>query len=101
MITIKVTQKDINEGQRVNGYGCAVALGVKRVLGEVDFHVNTRHIIIGEAHFDLPEHVIDFIKRFDNCERVRPTSFTLPLAVKKAKKTIRIKRQPKQEAVLV
>ena len=103
---IKVTQKDIDNALPTNGYNCAVARALKRTLGNnTDLYVSTRSMVINEQVLDSPDHVVDFIKRFDNCEAVKPMSFVIPdyvftpqtsvVATKKAK------RQTKKVAVLV
>ena len=80
---IKVTQDDIDNGDRKNAYSCAVALACMRA-GIKSPKVDTDEINEINEHggsqrtWDTPRMVARFIERFDDRRPVKPFSFELP-----------------------
>lgn len=88
---IRVTQKNIDEGNPGMKCSCPIALALSRVISE-RFEVHADLIQFGRIHYgirlndpsldfeiDLPEVVQDFIDAFDRKEKVKPFTFELPI----------------------
>ena len=83
MITIKVTQDDIDKGTDRCGYGCPIALAAQRAL-------TNRHIHVGRAITTVfgytdkrvpnPQEAQDFITLFDRGYSVEPFEFELDIS---------------------
>jgi hypothetical protein len=74
MITIQVTQDDIDNGVRLSGKLCPIALACLRTIG-----MNYAEVfdLWGWCN-DIPTEVQDFVLAFDRDLPVQPFSFTLP-----------------------
>jgi hypothetical protein len=77
MLTIKVTQCDINRGKRAECGKCPVAIAIKRATGENRVVVGAGWARVGEMGYPLPDKVYDFIERFDFAKPVKPIRFAL------------------------
>lgn len=80
MVTIEVTEADIQVGQRKNCFDCPIALAVRRAYPEItnpefNISVGVRHGFVGNARFWMPTEAAEFIKKFDAGETVEPFSF--------------------------
>lgn len=84
MITITVTQADIDAGTPGNCWSCAVAIALKRVFGDCRPKVTIDMIsIIRNAHttvWDTPVEVVYFITDVDHKFPVKPITFQLSAA---------------------
>ncbi len=85
-VKITVTQADIDEGEHGDAQECAVALAVSRTLHVLEFDSEWCSIGIQTLGFldegvfrsiPLPEHVLDFTRRFDAREDIDPFVFIL------------------------
>lgn len=79
IITINVTQEDINAGKRNACELCPVALSVKRMFPKRTIYVDTRYIVIDLLGFVIPIEARDFITAFDAGRPVKPFSFPLEI----------------------
>jgi len=79
-LTIEVTQEDIDKGCRASPWSCPVALALERANGK-QYSVGTKsfneRFKYYEDSLNLPEHVQDFILRFDTSKPVQPFSFQI------------------------
>lgn len=78
--TVRVTRKDIKNGERNNREECPVALALARTFGLVRgvMTVEERRLEINDKPFcTLPASVCKFILAFDAEKPVKPFSFTL------------------------
>lgn len=77
MKTIKVIQKDIDDGVRTHGNECAVALAVRRAFRTKDVSVGLGSCRVKEKEYTLPKKCEKFIERFDLTGKGKPFSFEL------------------------
>lgn len=92
MITINVTQKDINSGIRADCHVCPVAIAVSRVLGLNDVEISAASIyadFAGSNYYreariiqPLPLQVRSYIRAFDAGNEIEPFSFNLDMDIK-------------------
>jgi hypothetical protein len=78
---IKVTQKDIDAGTPTTE-GCPIALALIRELQmeeDEEISVDGNIITVSQLSFYTPEKAADFVKRFDNEEKVKPFKFVIKL----------------------
>jgi hypothetical protein len=79
---IKVTQEDIDNGQRKSCSCCPVALAMKRVL-DIDVKVGDNKFVLTSSDeftiLELPKEARIFIDAFDNDELVEPFEFEINL----------------------
>lgn len=81
-ITIHVTEEDIENGTRMNGNECAIALAGKRELIDCeDIEVSYSWISVDEGDdqitmYTLPDDAKQFISNFDGDFHVEPFKFT-------------------------
>jgi hypothetical protein len=82
MPTIRVQERDINEGQTGEMFHCAVAKAAQRDLGDNEAHVfEDDYELCLEAHsrmIQLPAEAAAFVRAFDDGETVAPLAFELP-----------------------
>lgn len=80
IITVEVTQEDIDQGQRCSCRGCPVALALERATG-ISWLVDGGCIYVDWRSFQvfavLSPEVRAFIHRFDCGKPVQPITFTL------------------------
>lgn len=77
-VTIKVTQKHINEGLAGSCRFCPIAIAVKEIFPEHDVRVGTRHIRFADTGqiADLPEEVGRAIRLHDQrAKEMSPMEF--------------------------
>lgn len=80
MITINVTQEDIDAGLPIKCIQCPIALAAKRVFGhEVSVAATYIHDI-KSGYYDLPRAAVDFVAAFDKGRTVTPFSFEVQLS---------------------
>jgi hypothetical protein len=86
MITVEVTQEDIDNGKRGRCFSCPVALAIQRAINKIygisSGSVTSLHIMYCNSHNDLvvletPEYVRQAIKWFDRTGQMKPFTFTL------------------------
>jgi hypothetical protein len=81
VVTIDVTQDDIDHGTAGNCWACPVARAVRRVLGLEDIGVGTTDMDLGQGTkvivVPTPDVAADFMTAFDTGKKVAPFSFTL------------------------
>ncbi len=79
MITISITQADIEEGKPYNCQYCPVALAVSRAFGCAQNAVSVDGVFlsVGEQDYRTPALVNEFIQAFDDGAKVIPFTFTL------------------------
>lgn len=78
MITVHVTQADIDAGVPSNSCGCPVALAVQRVC-KPRVRVATGSMTVGQAFFVLPDVAFRFVADFDAGRPVAPFTFEVQL----------------------
>ena len=94
MITVKVTQEDIDEARRITDPGyevfastsqfCPVAIAARRIFGDALSFVSASSIWVGSYCYRLPPEVMLFIEQFDTeCENIEPITFDLPERTRK------------------
>lgn len=78
--TIRVTQEDIDNGERGNCELCPIAHAMSRELGcAVDVSGPCAVVYIhGPVEIPLPQEARNFILDFDNVEPVQPFEFQIP-----------------------
>lgn len=78
---INVTADDIKRGNRGCSMGCAVARAIARTTGKYgNVTVSDASIyVFGFREIPTPEHVADWIVRFDSGRPVEPISFEIEL----------------------
>jgi hypothetical protein len=79
VLTVDVTQDDINNGVAGDPWGCPVAMAVRRLVGESQVEVVEDEISIGGSIYSNPPEVKDFVFSFDTlgASSVDPMSFEL------------------------
>lgn len=85
LVTINVTQQDIDNGKTCVSSDCPVAWALNRVLktghwsqiGNPSFTIWTNNEVVHQAY--LPSPVGDFIRRFDSFLDIDPFTFQLEL----------------------
>lgn len=80
-MTIHVTQKDIDKGQRFDCKKCPIALAIKRTTHHkcvVGDKLATIHKSGNWYSYQLPEEAQRFVALFDDADIVSPFSFILP-----------------------
>lgn len=77
MITIEVTQGDINGGKRSKCKECPVALAISRHINLASVVVRGGYCLISGTEYDLPMVAELFIDNFDYGLQVRPFTFEL------------------------
>jgi len=84
MIKIRVSAKDIKNGERDNCSNCPVALAVRRVFdADETIEVDGEEILIMSSPYcdiSLPPIVRKFVSDFDAGMKVKPFTFYLPLS---------------------
>jgi len=81
-LKVRVTAKDIREGEREQKSLCPVAIAIARVSqGQPFVYADFVKLYVegGFYNVGLPQKVVDFIIRFDDASKVKPFSFTLEL----------------------
>lgn len=78
-LTFTVTPDDIARGRAGSPWWCPVALALKRDHSDVS--VTCSSIYIGDARWETPPSVADFITRFDLIGDPDPATFTLTTRV--------------------
>ncbi len=73
---VKITQEDIDQGDKYNPGWCPVALAVKRTTGNKDVSVGFWVHVDGTI-YRLANRISDWIYRFDQGGTVRPITFRL------------------------
>ena len=78
-ITVDVTEEDIKNGVRQNGFMCPIACALKRhKQDEYDpIWAGALHLRIGKFKGETPDDAFYFIDNFDKGLPVTPFSFTL------------------------
>ncbi len=82
---IDVTQEDIDQGLRNDGWKCPVGRGVQRATNDGDFAVEIDRIVRGTEgdedylSVELPEDVGERICKFDDGLGMQPFSFEIDL----------------------
>lgn len=78
---IKVTQEHIDEGFPGEADSCPVALAIQQKTGDLHATVNAKCIFFRYRSKDktrkTPKKVVNFIKKFDSGDKVKPFSFEL------------------------
>lgn len=77
MITVEVTQEDIDKGECVDPWTCAIALALNRATGDSSASVGPDDATIDGVDWLLPEVARDFISKFDHREHVEPFTFVI------------------------
>lgn len=81
--TIKVMQKDIKDGIRIDSKLCPVALAMNRAFRKVNINVAGPYFCynVGEniKRIELPIKVAKFVSNFDSAEEVKPFSFVVKI----------------------
>jgi hypothetical protein len=79
---ISVTKKDIQNGIRFEGEACPIALATYRKLKPNHISVEDNEIIFyledDVINFNLPVKAQEFIENFDDGNKVKPFTFTIP-----------------------
>lgn len=84
-VTVNVTARDIQLGNKASAEMCPVARAVRRlkVLKDRYPSVGTRVLCYMGSYFTqsvfLPDNVVEFIKNFDFGQKVEPFQFTVEL----------------------
>lgn len=79
VVTVSVTQEDIDYGEAGHYEKCTVALALYRATGEV-WHVSglqAHRASHNSPNITLPSTASDFVTAFDNGELVKPFSFSM------------------------
>lgn len=76
-MTYRVTQQDIDAGLRGSPRWCPVARSIRRRHHVADVVIRSNTAQIGQAEYELPERVKDWIRQFDIENDVRPFRFEL------------------------
>lgn len=82
MVTINVTQADIDGGYQDNCTACPIAIAIQRATRRYDIHVERRALLTnGKLLCELPRKAQVFIERFDadGPEAVKPFCFKVSL----------------------
>lgn len=80
-ILIRVSRKDIAEGERRDGFSCPIALAASRETGDdCSLHDSFGgwHIDICGRYLEVPYEMAAFAMAFDREEEVSPSVFVLP-----------------------
>jgi hypothetical protein len=83
IVTISVTQEDIDKGNRYESSSCPIALAIHRNKECQSVRVGSDKIIFedlnGEVHnfIHLSKEIKAFVKKFDTCKKVKPFEFEL------------------------
>ena len=83
MITVEVTQEDIDHGVKGNCVKCPIAKAIGRAAGNTDCGVGITRAHLYSGHerglisFKLPIEAQNFIERFDDGFEVQPFSFDI------------------------
>lgn len=79
-ITIRVTAKDIKNGNKADCCLCPVALAMRRVIPYCQVHSKVFNVPLNFHDYPLPKKVQAWIERFDRgWGRVKPFSFKIKL----------------------
>lgn len=71
--TAKVTQVDLDRGEREEGSACPVARALRRATHhKVDIFVGINYVEIGDEDLDLSPDVYAFVRAFDRGRKLRP-----------------------------
>lgn len=91
MMKFNVTQRDIDLGSTGDAGKCAVARAIRRTLHvkESEVCVTSMAIEVRGRDYVAPSSVADFVPAFDDHQRVRPFSFSLPIR-KRAKRVVKV-----------
>ena len=76
-LTVNVTKQDIKAGIRRNMRRCPIARAVRRTSRRRYVVVGGQHVDIGGQLLRLPALARDFVRSFDDHQRVVPITFTL------------------------
>lgn len=91
ILTVSVTQKDIDAGCKRSAFSCPVARAVARTLGRgyrhnvgaTQHHINVYDSVGNVQVYKNPENLTQFIRQFDaGTHTVYPTTFWLTLETK-------------------
>jgi hypothetical protein len=77
---VEVTQDDIDNGKRMDGAYCPIALALRRLTGKrcsVSAYRAGINYAFGPDHFHLPKEAQQFVLDFDDDRPVVPLSFEL------------------------
>ena len=83
VMKVKVTKKDILEGNAGSAETCPIALALERKFGRKPcIAVSTSGITIGCKEYRVPEHIAEWIDDFDSAKKenrstMKPFTFTL------------------------
>lgn len=77
MITVEVTQEDIDKGTCVDPWTCAIALALNRAAGTSSCSVGLSDATVEGVDWVLPAEVGEFITAFDQREPVKPFTFVI------------------------
>jgi hypothetical protein len=81
IITIEVTQEDIDKGIRSRSDDCAVARALKRQLRTYDVSVSALGVMIHGESYKAPVGLATFVRDFDKDKSlVFPTEFLLDMS---------------------
>jgi len=80
--TVRVTRKDIREGQPDDPNYCPIALALQRATGVEDVEVESSSIRVdGFKELTTPRHIEDFVEDFDGGGNVKPFRFRITIPV--------------------
>lgn len=81
MITITVTQDDIEKGEATNCHYCPIAIAAKRAFKAYSVSCAVRLLIYTDEtsykKYKLPDEALNFIGDFDNGKGVEPFEFEI------------------------
>ena len=74
-LTIRVTQEDIDDGERRNGEQCPIALAMSRALGDDYVSVGDEYVTGSVYDWELSRTARQWVRRYDDGLRVAPATF--------------------------
>ena len=74
---IKVIQRHIKNGVRLNPFSCPIALALREKLNSYHIKVDKDECVIDTLVYKLPRFAQHFIKKFDDGKKVKPFNFKL------------------------